>query len=118
MESAKVDGKAWQVLSWRRPFDGGCQLLDADGTVVVDAGLLGGLQFHLAAWVEPLSRNGFVAESDSPNGSGRVTVFAGLAARRIGTQQAPRGLFLDVHSSVHSDKYFSETKIEINYFRV
>lgn len=88
MDAAEVDVEAWKVLSGHGTFDSGCQFPDADGPVVVDAGLFGGLQFGFGTVLEPLSRNGFIAKSNSPDGTGRVTVFADLAARRIGTQQA------------------------------
>jgi hypothetical protein len=68
----------------------------------VDAGCFSGLQFRLVALVKPLSRDGFVAESNSTNGTRRVAILAGLAARRIGAEQAPRGFFLEVHSFIHS----------------
>ena len=68
----------------------------------MDAGRLGGLQISIAAWVEPQSGDGFVVESYGAYGACRVAILAGLAARRIGAEQAPRGFFLEVHSFVHS----------------
>ena len=93
METAEVDGEARQVLSGLVAFDCGCHLLDTDGAVVVNAGRFGSLQFGIAALVEPLSRNGLVAKSDSTDGARRIAVFAGFAAWRIGAEEATRGFF-------------------------
>ena len=102
MDAAEIDGEAGQFLLWLRAFDGSRQFPDADGAVVVYAGRLGSLQISIAAFVEPLSRYGFIAESDSAYGARRVAILAGFAARRIGAEQAPGRLFLEVHSFVHS----------------
>lgn len=102
MDAAEIDGEAGEILLWLRAFDGSRQFPDADGAVVVYAGRLGGLQISIAAFVEPLSGNGFVAESDSAYGACRIAILAGFAARRIGAKQATRGLFLEMHSFVHS----------------
>ncbi len=102
MDAAEVDGKAGESFLWLRAFDGFRQLPDADRSVVVDAGRFGGLQLGIAAWVEPLASDGFVVESYGADGACRVSVFAGLAARRIGAEQTACGFFLEVHSFVHS----------------
>ena len=102
MDVAEVDGEAWKVLSGHRPFDRGRQFPDADRPIVVDAGCFGGLQFGIAAFFNPLSGDGFVVESYGANGTRWVAIFADLAARCIGTQQAAHRLFLEMDSFVHS----------------
>ena len=101
MDAAEIDGEAGEILLWLRAFDGSRQFPDADGAVVVYAGRLGSLQISIAAFVEPLSRYGFIAESDSAYGARRVAILAGFAARRIGAKQAACGFFLEVNFSGH-----------------
>ena len=112
MDTTKVDGEAGQVFLWLRAFDGFRQLPDADRPIVVDAGRLGGLQLGVAAWVEPLCGNGFVVESYGAYGACWVAILAGLAARRVGAEQASCSFFLEVHSFVHrfSVRMFSGDK--------
>ncbi len=78
---------------------GGVATAAADALLTVE----GGIHDGVAAWVEPQSGDGFVVESYGANGACRVAFLAGLAARRIGAEQATRGLFLEVHSFVHRD---------------
>ncbi len=88
MDAAEVDGEAGEFDLNLFPSDRGCQFLDTDGTVVVDAGFFSGLQVGFAAIVEPLSRDDFVTESNSTDGARRVSVFTSFAARRISAEQA------------------------------
>jgi hypothetical protein len=102
---------------WLRAFDGFRQFPDADRSIVVDAGRFGGLQLGIAAWFEPLSGKGFVAESYGAYGACRVAILAGLAARRIGAEQTARSFFLEMHSFIHSVSIFVlPTKIVIFVF--
>ena len=58
----------------------------ADGTVVVDAGFLGGLQFIGCTLGNPPSCCLLIAEADGADGTGGVTILANLATWRISAQ--------------------------------
>jgi hypothetical protein len=104
MQATEVDGEAGKVLSGLRTSYSSCQFPDANGFVVMDASLFGCLQLRLVTIFKPLSGYGLITESDGPNSAGGVAVFAGFAARRVGTQQAAGCFFLDMHFCGHGGR--------------
>ena len=78
-------------------MDAAHHLLDADGPVVVDAGLLCTLQVAVGAVLHPAQSRLVVVETDGADGSCRVTRLTGLGAGRILAQQTAAGLFINIH---------------------
>ena len=72
-------------------------LLDTDGPVVVDTGLLGTFQIVVVAVLHPAQSRLVVVEADGADGACGVTRLTGLGAGRILAQQTAAGLFIDIH---------------------
>ena len=72
-------------------------LFDADGPVVVDAGLLGTLQVAVAAILHPQQGRLMVVETDGTEGTGWVARLTGLGTGGILTQQTTAGLLINIY---------------------
>ena len=97
MNAAKVDGQAGQDRILRRLGQGPHDLADADGPVIMDAGLLGRFQLGLGAISNPLAGKRIISETKGTDGPGGIAVLASLAAGSVCAIQAARGFFIDVY---------------------
>ena len=96
MQAAEVDLQGRQIRLGR-----GCRqrlgnLPQADGPVVVDAGLLGGLQVRLADGGEQAGAQDLVVKTDGPDGPGGIPLAAGGGTRGVFAKQTPDGFLLEM----------------------
>ena len=77
-------------------------IAQADRTVVVDTGLLGGLEILVAASREQAGAQVCIVETDSPDRTGGIPMTGGGGTRSVFAKQTPYGFLLEVkliHSS-------------------
>ena len=96
MQAAEIDFQGRQFRLGR----GGRQRLgdfpQTDRPVVVDAGLLGGLQVRFAAGGEQAGAQGLIVKADGPDSAGRIALAAGGGTRGVFTKQTPDGFLLEM----------------------
>ena len=71
-------------------------LPQADGPVVVDAGLLGRLQVRFAAGGEQAGAQDLVVKTDGPDGPGGIPLADGGGTRGVFAEQTPDGFLLEM----------------------
>ena len=71
-------------------------IAQADRTVVVDTGLLGGLEILIAASCEQAGAQVYIVETDGPDRTGGIPVTGGSGTRSVFAKQAPDGFLLEV----------------------
>ena len=96
MQAAEVDlqGRKFRLRRGSRQRLG--DLPQADRPVVVDAGLLGGLQVRFAALGEQAGAQDLIVKADGPDGAGGIALAAGGGTRGVFAKQTPDGFLLEV----------------------
>ena len=96
MQAAEVDLQGRQFRLGRGSRQRLGDLPQADRPIVVDAGLLGGLQVRFAAGREQAGSQDLIVKTDSPDSAGGIPLVAGGGTRGVFAKQAPDGFLLEV----------------------
>ena len=97
MYAAEVDSQAWQIFLACRIRQLLDDVGDADGTIIVDARLLGTLQIILITILQPLAGDISIAKPYGAQRPSHITLPICLATGRISAQQTVRHFLLNIH---------------------
>ena len=103
MDTAEVDLQTGIVDNDIIGTDAAEQILQGDGTVETDTGLLSNLQIGIATVCHPSRGQFVVIKTDRTDSPGRVARLTSCRAGSLLTHQASVGLFIDVYSFHWSD---------------